>query len=65
MHYDGLSLLAPFHYRPRDVRRSFELLTGRRLGAERLINAHRSLSDLAEVFSLMDRGGVLKCAVVP
>lgn len=65
MHYDGLTLLAPFHYRPRDVRRSFELLTGRRLGAGRLINAHRSLSDLAEVFSLMDRGGVLKCAVVP
>jgi L-iditol 2-dehydrogenase len=65
MHYDGLSMIAPFHYRPRDVRRSFELLRERRLGAERLINAHRNLSDLAEVFSMMDRGTVLKCAVVP
>ena len=65
MHYDGLTMIAPFHYRPRDVRRSLELLSERRLGAERLINAHRSLNDLAEVFSMMDRGTVLKCAVVP
>jgi threonine dehydrogenase-like Zn-dependent dehydrogenase len=65
MHYDGLTMIAPFHYRPRDVRRSFELLSERRLGAERLINAHRSLNDLAEVFSMMDSGTVLKCAVVP
>jgi len=41
------------------------LLADRKLGAERLINAHRTLSDLAEVFAMMDRGAVLKCAVVP
>lgn len=65
MHYDGLSLLAPFHYRPRDVRCSYELLGARKLGAERLINERRNLSDLAEVFAMMDRGVVLKCAVIP
>ena len=65
MHYDGLTLIAPFHYRPRDVRRSYELLGERRLGADRLINEHRNLNDLAEVFDLMDRGAVLKCAVIP
>jgi len=65
MHYDNLTLLAPFHFRRRDVRRAYELLCGRRLGAGAIINARRRLAELAEVFSLMDRGAVLKCAVIP
>jgi L-iditol 2-dehydrogenase len=65
MHYDGLTLLAPFHYRPRDVRRSYELLAEGGLGAGRIVNEHRRLSDLSEVFSMMDRSAVLKCAVIP
>ncbi len=65
MHYDGLSLLAPFHYRPSDVRRAYELLAERKLGAGRIINEHRNLSDLADVFDMMDHSAVLKCAVIP
>lgn len=65
MHYDNLTLLAPFHFRPRDVRRAFALLSDRRLGAGAIINARRSLDELAEVFSLLERGSILKCAVVP
>lgn len=65
MHYDGLTLLAPFHYRPRDVRRAFELLAERRLGAGRIINERRTLNDLAEVFAMLDSSAVLKCAVIP
>jgi len=70
MHYDNLTLLAPFHFRPRDVRRAFELLgEGRRgtarLGFERLITARRPLAELAEVFDLLERGAALKCAVIP
>jgi len=65
MHYDNLTLLAPFHFRPRDVRRAFELLCARELGAERIVNARRRLSDLAEVFAMLERGAVLKCAVIP
>ncbi len=65
MHYDNLTLLAPFHYRPRDVKRAFALLSERRLGAGAIINARRSLDELPEVFSLLERGSILKCAVIP
>ena len=65
MHYDNLTLFAPFHFRPRDVRRAFELLCERRLGVDRIVNARRPLSDLGEVFGMLERGTVLKCAVIP
>ncbi len=65
MHYDNLTLLAPFHFRPCDVRRAFELLCERKLGAGRIVNARRPLSELAEVFAMLERGAVLKCAVIP
>ena len=65
MHYDNLTLLAPFHFRPRDVRKAFDLLTAGRLGLGRLINARRSLAQLGEVFELLESGAVLKCAVIP
>ena len=65
MHYDNLTLLAPFHFRPRDVRQAFELLCARKLGAGRIVNARRRLSELAEVFTMLECGAVLKCAVIP
>ena len=65
MHYDNLTLLAPFHFRPRDVRRACELLSDRVLGAGRIINARRPLSELAQVFTLLEQGYALKCAVIP
>jgi L-iditol 2-dehydrogenase len=65
MHYDNLTLIAPFHFRPRDVRRAYDLLTGQSLGAGRIINARRALADLADVFAMLERGEVLKCAVIP
>jgi L-iditol 2-dehydrogenase len=65
MHYDNLTLLSPFHFRPSDVRQAFELLCGRKLGAGRIVNARRPLSELAEAFAMLERGSVLKCAVVP
>ncbi len=65
MHYDNLTLLAPFHFRPRDVRQAFELLGAGRLGLGRIINARRSLAQLGEVFVLLASGAVLKCAVIP
>jgi threonine dehydrogenase-like Zn-dependent dehydrogenase len=65
MHYDNLTLLAPFHFRPRDVRRAFELLSDGNSGAGRIINDHRSLGDLEEVFAMLGRGEALKCAIVP
>jgi hypothetical protein len=65
MHYDNLTLLAPFHFRPRDVRRARELLAEDALGAGRIINARRRLSELAQVFALLEKGAALKCAVIP
>jgi L-iditol 2-dehydrogenase len=65
MHYDNLTLLAPFHFRPRDVRKAFDDLSGNKLGAGRIINARRPLSELAEVFTLLEQSAVLKCAVIP
>jgi L-iditol 2-dehydrogenase len=65
MHYDNLTLLAPFHFRPRDVRMAFELLSGGRLGAQAIITDRRSLGQLAEVFAMLEKGSVLKCAVIP
>ncbi len=65
MHYDSLTLMSPFHFRPRDVRRAYELLAGRALNAGSVVNARMRLGDLAEVFSMLERGAVLKCAVIP
>jgi len=65
MHYDNLTLLAPFHYRPRDVRSAYGLLAERRIGVAPIVNMHRPLADLAGVFGLLEAGDALKCAVVP
>ena len=65
MHYDNLTLLAPFHFRPRDVRAAYDLLCARTIGAGRIINARRPLDELGEVFAMLERGTVLKCAVIP
>ena len=46
MHYDNLTLLAPFHFRPRDVDAHCDLLSGGALGAGRIINARRGLGEL-------------------
>ena len=65
MHYDNLTLLGPFHYRSRDVRRAYELLEQNQLNAGRVIDERRRLSDLKEVFGLLENGSCLKCAVIP
>ena len=65
MHYDNLTLLAPFHFRPRDVRRAFEMLASHSFGAGAIITDRRPLADLGEIFSILERGAVLKCAVIP
>jgi L-iditol 2-dehydrogenase len=65
MHYDNLTLLAPFHFRPREVKQAFQILAAQETRAGAIINARRSLGEIAEVFSLMESGTILKCAVIP
>src|ERR1019366_6090417 len=47
------------------VRRGYELLEGRALNAGAIVNARMRLGDLVEVFAMLERGVVLKCAVIP
>ncbi|HUY28317.1 MAG TPA: alcohol dehydrogenase catalytic domain-containing protein [Candidatus Binataceae bacterium] len=65
MHYDNLSLLAPFHYRPRDVRAAYEMLARSEPAFGAVINSHRTLAELDQVFPMLERGEALKCAVIP
>jgi len=65
MHYDNLTLLAPFHFRPREVKQAFQILGAKETRAGAIINARRNLGEIAEVFSLMESGTILKCAVIP
>ncbi|HUA35043.1 MAG TPA: alcohol dehydrogenase catalytic domain-containing protein [Candidatus Binataceae bacterium] len=65
MHYDNLTLLAPFHFRPRDVAKTREMLCARELNFGAVINAHRRLSELEDVFAMLERGEILKCAITP
>ena len=65
IHYDNLTLIGPFHFRPRDVRRAADLLVAGSLDAGRIIDGHRSLEDLEEVFCQLQQGAFLKCAIVP
>jgi len=65
MHYDNLTLLAPFHYRPRDVRTAYEMLARREARFGAVINLRRSLAELGDVFAILERGEALKCAVIP
>jgi hypothetical protein len=41
------------------------LLAGRALNAGAIVTARRRLTELAEVFEMLERGAVLKCAVIP
>jgi hypothetical protein len=47
------------------VRRAYELLAGRALNAGAIVNARMRLGELAQVFDMLERGVVLKCAVIP
>jgi hypothetical protein len=58
-------LIAPFHFRPRDVKRAYELLAARAMGAASIVNARMRLDELADIFAMLERGTVLKCAVIP
>ncbi len=65
MHYDNLTLLSPFHYRPVDVEQAYELLCRGTVSAARIVTARRPLSELGSIFEMLQSGTVLKCAVIP
>lgn len=65
MHYDGVRVVSPFHFRPRDVAESFRLLARRDAGWDKLITSRAGLDDVPRVFERLGDGHEIKCAIVP
>jgi L-iditol 2-dehydrogenase len=65
MHYDEVRLIAPFHFRPADVRAAFEIIVQRTLPLRRLISDSYPLERIGEAFARLDGGDGLKLAIVP
>ncbi len=65
LHYDEVGLLAPFHFRPSDVRAAFDLIAAHALPLERLITATYSLDSIVRAFEQLDAGAGLKVVIEP
>lgn len=65
LHYDQVSVSSPFHFTPRDVRASYELLSSGRFGGEALVAGEYPLERLEEALARHKRGDGAKFAIVP
>ena len=65
LHYDEVTLLAPFHFTPADVRDAFELIADRALPLTQLISHTYPLGRIAEAFTQLDAGVGLKFLIEP
>jgi L-iditol 2-dehydrogenase len=65
LHYDEVRLVAPFHFRPADVRSAFELIEQHALPVTRLISQAYSLDQIASAFRDLDAGAGLKLLIEP
>jgi L-iditol 2-dehydrogenase len=65
LHYDEVTLLAPFHFTPGDVRAAFELIAARALPLTQLISHVYPLGAIASAFALLDEGAGLKMLIEP
>ncbi len=64
-HYDQLRIVSPFHFTPRAVRRSFELITGDHFKGAALISGHYPLDQLTAALDKHRSGAGIKFAVEP
>lgn len=65
LHYDQVSIVSPFHFTPRDVRASHELLSSGDFGGAALIAAEYPLEKLDEALARQRRGDGAKFAILP
>ena len=66
LHYDEVTLMAPFHFTPNDVRTAFELIESRTLPLRKLVSDTYPLERVGEAFERLDTNGdALKLAIVP
>lgn len=67
LHYDEIKLVSPFHFTPRDVRATYDLLCDGALDVVPLISERFALDDLANAFARLDgdAGINVKFAIAP
>ena len=65
LHYDGVRIASPFHFRPRDVQAARTLLLSGGVDWERFITSHAGLDDVPALFERLADGRDIKCAVLP
>ena len=65
LHYDGVTIASPFHFRPRDVARARELLLRPDVDWSRFITSRASLDETPAVFARLADGDDVKCAILP
>ncbi|MGC1381147.1 MAG: alcohol dehydrogenase catalytic domain-containing protein [Candidatus Baltobacteraceae bacterium] len=65
LHYDEVSLLAPFHFTPSDVRQAYSLIAERELPLARLISHVYALDQIAVAFAKLDAGEGVKALIEP
>ncbi len=65
LHYDGVQVCSPFHFRPRDVSEAYRLLCHADVEWQAFISSRVSLDEVPAVFSRLGEGRDVKCAVLP
>jgi L-iditol 2-dehydrogenase len=65
LHYDQITLMSPFHFTPRDVRKAQRLLGEGRIDGRPLITGTYTFPDLYQVLALLQQGQGIKYALVP
>jgi L-iditol 2-dehydrogenase len=65
LHYDGIRIVSPFHFRPDDVAEAYRLLGRSDYEWSRFITSSSPLDDIAAVFERLETGKDIKCAVLP
>lgn len=64
-HYDELRLSSPFHFTPRAVRRSYEMIVGGRFRGDALISGTFPLGELEQALKQHQAGAGIKYAIRP
>ena len=65
IHYGEVRVYGAFHTTPRDVERSFRLISERRVRLRELVSGEYSLKDVKSALDSMARGESLKCVIRP
>ncbi len=65
VHYEALTLKGAFHFTPRDVRESLELLASGRLPVAKLVTGEFPLEKLHDAINVLETGDCLKLAITP